>query len=337
VPSDPPAAPARPVPARDPVSAPATGRLGLILPTFPQDSAELPGAAGLAALCRSAEGAGAGALWACDHLFWHGPALEALGALGVAASATSRAAIGTCVLQLPLRHAPSVAKEVAALAHLSGGRFVLGVGVGTHPGEYAASGIEFSGRGQRLDEGIDTVRRAWAASSGGPYAQLPPVDTVPIWVGGSSEAALRRAARRGDGWIPLFVPPDEYAAALDRLDKEADRAGRDPTSIARAAVVFVAPGNGDAADRGLGWMATLYGLPGRSFTRHLVVGDARRCAQSLVRYADAGAQHLAVFVTSDDPLVQFEDLAGELAGLSAWPIEPTTANSADRVRSEPGP
>ena len=84
-------------------------------------------------------------------------------------------------------------------------------------------------------------------------------------------------------------------------------------------------------------MGSLYGLPGRSFARHLVVGDARRCAHSLVRFADAGAQHLAVFVTSDDPLVQFEDLAGELAGLSAWPIEPATANSADRARSEPGP
>src|SRR6202035_4928860 len=98
---------------------------------------------------------------------------------------------------------------------------------------------------------------AWAVSTGEPYAQLPPVHTVPIWVGGSSEAALRRAARRGDGWIPLFVPPDEYAAALGRLDKEADRAGRDPASIARAAVVFVALGDSDAAEQGLSWMGSL--------------------------------------------------------------------------------
>ncbi len=329
MPSDTPAAPARAVPA--------TGRLGLILPTFPQHRPGLPGAADLAALCRAAEASGAGSLWACDHLFWHGPSLEALSALGVAASATNHAAIGTCVLQLPLRHAPSVAKEAAALAHLSGGRFVLGVGVGTHPGEYAAAGIEFTGRGKRLDDGIDALRRCWDGSPGERYAQLPAPDPVPIWIGGSSEAALRRAARRGDGWIPLFVAPSEYEAALGRLDKEAERAGRDPASIVRAAVVFVSPGDSGAGERGLSWMASLYGLPGHSFARHLVVGDARRCATALIRFAEAGAQHLAVFVTSDDPLVQFEDMAGEFAGLTASPVEPTAASNVDRARGAPDP
>jgi alkanesulfonate monooxygenase SsuD/methylene tetrahydromethanopterin reductase-like flavin-dependent oxidoreductase (luciferase family) len=324
-------------PASAKASAPATGTLGLILPTFPQDGADLPGAAALATLCRGAEAGGAGTLWACDHLFWHGPALEALSVLGVAAGATTRAAIGTCVLQLPLRHAPSVAKEAAALAHLSGGRFVLGVGVGTHPGEYAAAGMEFTGRGKRLDNGIDTLRRTWAASAGERYAQLPVAEPIPIWVGGSSEAALRRAAQRGDGWIPLFVPPGEYAAALDRLDKEADRVGRDPAAIARAAVVFVSPGDSAVEERGLSWMASLYGLPGHSFARHLVVGNARRCATALMRFAEAGAQHVAVFVTSDDPLVQFEDLAGEFAGVIACPVDPTEASTVDRARGAPEP
>src|SRR6202035_5368334 len=106
--------------------APVAGALGLLLPTFPQDRNTLPSADELASTCRSAEAAGAGALWACDHLFWHGPALETLSALGVAAAATRRAAIGSCVLQLPLRNAAVVAKQAAALQHLSGGRMVLG-------------------------------------------------------------------------------------------------------------------------------------------------------------------------------------------------------------------
>ena len=258
MPPDTPAAPAHLVPA------PATGGIGLILPTFPQHSAALPNAAAVAEVCRRAEMGGAGALWVCDHLYWHGPALEALSALGVAAMATRHAAVGTCVLQLPLRHAPSVAKEAAALAHLSEGRLVLGVGVGTHRGEYAAAGVPFDNRGRRLDEGIDALRRAWAVAPGERYAQLPAADPVPVWVGGSSEAALRRAARRGDGWIPLFLAPAEYAAALGRLDKEAERAGRDPGAVARAAVVFVSVGGPDAGERGLSWMASLYGLPGRS-------------------------------------------------------------------------
>ncbi len=277
------------VPSAHPRGAPDPGHIGLILPTFPQERAALPSAPALAELCRRAEAGGAGALWACDHLFWHGPALEALAALGVAATATRHAAIGTCVLQLPLRHAPSVAKEAASLAHLSGDRLVLGVGVGTHRGEYAAAGVDFAERGRRLDEGIDTLRRAWAVSPGERYAQLPAPGPVPVWVGGSSESALRRAARLGDGWIPLFVPPADYAAALGRLDKEAERAGRDPGSVVRATVAFVSVGTSGAKERGLSWMASLYGIAAHSFERHLVTGTARSCAEALVRFTQAGA------------------------------------------------
>jgi alkanesulfonate monooxygenase SsuD/methylene tetrahydromethanopterin reductase-like flavin-dependent oxidoreductase (luciferase family) len=308
------------------------GGLGLILPTFPQDRAELPSAASLAALCRCAEASGVAALWACDHLYWHGPALEALSALGLAAAATSHAAVGTCVLQLPLRHVPSVAKAAAALAHISDGRLVLGVGVGTHRGEYDAAGAPFGARGRCLDEGIDALRRLWAGSPGERYAQLPAAAPIPVWVGGASEAALRRAAHRGDGWIPLFVAPDEYAVALHRLDKEAERVGRDPATVARALVVFVSVGGAHSTERGLSWMASLYGLPPRWFARHLVVGDARTCARTLARYADAGAHHVAVLVASDDPLVQFEDLAGEFAGLGVLPLSPSApARAAGRA------
>ena len=309
------ATPAQPVAG---VPAPVTGALGLILPTFPQQG-EPPDAPTLASICRRAEAGGATALWACDHLFWHGPALECLATLGVAATATSRVVVGSCVLQLPLRHPPSVAKEAATLAHLSGGRLVLGVGVGTHAGEYGAAGADFATRGRLLDEGIDTLRRTWAVSPGERYVQLPAAGPVPVWVGGSSEAALRRAAHRGDGWIPLFVPPAEYAAAVGRLGKEAERAGRDPADITRATVVFVSAGGDAAGERGLAWMSSLYGLPAHSFARHLVTGDARTCATALARFVDAGANHVAVFVTADDPLVQFEDVAGEFAGLVACP------------------
>ncbi|HVA04559.1 MAG TPA: LLM class flavin-dependent oxidoreductase [Acidimicrobiales bacterium] len=303
-------------PARH-VTEPGAPSLGLILPTFPQHATELPSAATLAELSRRAETVGARALWVCDHIFWHGPALEALSALGVAAAATSRAAIGTCILQLPLRHAPSVAKEAASLDHLSGGRLVLGVGVGTHAGEYQVAGVAFTSRGRRLDEGIDSLRRSWRVSPGQRYTQLPAAGPIPVWVGGSSESALRRAARRGDGWIPLFIPPDEYGAALRRLDKETERVGRDPATVARATVAFVSVGGSSAAEQGLSWMASLYGLSARSFERHLVAGSALNCAQAVARFVEAGAQHVAVFVTSDDPLVQFEDLAGEFAGLIA--------------------
>jgi alkanesulfonate monooxygenase SsuD/methylene tetrahydromethanopterin reductase-like flavin-dependent oxidoreductase (luciferase family) len=230
--------------------------------------------------------------------------------------ATTHAAVGTCVLQLPLRHPPDVAKQAASLQHLSGGRFVLGVGVGGHEGEYEAAGVVYAGRGRRLDDGLDTLERSWEAEGAGRYRQLPEPERIPVWVGGSSEAALRRAARRGDGWIPLFVPPEDYGAAMGRLDKEIERSGRRPTDVARAIVAFVSVGARGAADRGRTWMSSLYGLPTKMFSRHLVAGGARVCAASLARFVEAGAGHVAVFVADDDPLVQFEDVAGEFAGLT---------------------
>jgi len=307
------------------------GPLGLVLPTFPQYSGGLPGAAALAETSAAAERAGAGGLWACDHLFWHGPLLECFAALAVAATATSRATIGTCVLQLPLRAPAVVAKEAASLQDLSGGRFVLGVGAGSRRGEFEAAGVDFATRGAALDAGIDRLRSLWGAlgpdndeatdSRGAPdgaaYRQLPVPTPVPLWVGGSSEAALRRAARAGDGWVPLFLDPEEYRSALGRLDKEAERMGRDPVELSRAIVAFVSVGGNDAAERGLEWMSSLYGIPARAFADHLVAGGPRACARTLERYLEAGAQHVAVFITADDPLVPFGELAQEFAGCPA--------------------
>ena len=189
------------------------GSLGLILPTAPQG--EIPVHSGntqgstrgdttgttntaqeLAATCAAAEEAGAGALWAVDHLFWGRPLLECLSALAVAATATRRAVVGSCVLQLPLRRAPAVAKAAATLQVLTGGRFVLGVGVGSHRGEYEAAGIDFAARGRLLDEGLAALRAAWASAGdpSRPYRQEPAGGDVPVWIGGSGPAALRRAA-----------------------------------------------------------------------------------------------------------------------------------------------
>ena len=118
-------------------------------------------------------------------------------------------------------------------------------------------------------------------------------------------------------WIPLFVSPADYGAAMGRLDKEIERAGRQPAEVARAIVAFVSVGARSAADRGRAWMSSLYGLPTKMFSHHLVAGDARTCASSLARFIAAGASHVAVFVTDDKPLARFGELAGEFADLTA--------------------
>ena len=329
------------------------GPVGLILPTLPQNTvpawaadasvgvrgvAEDPEAptgnpmTGFVALCQEAEALGASALWATDHLFWHGAHLECMVALAVAATATQRARVGTCVMQLPLRQAPAVAKQAAAIQQLSGGRFVLGVGVGVHAGEYEEAGIDYHSRGRQLDAGIAELRRSWQSGdgvalgdidAGGParYRQLPAPAAVPVWVGGSSEAALRRAALAADGWMPLFVEPPLYADALRRLAEETAKAGRDPGAVTPSMVLFVSID--DDVDkgrrRGTEWMSSMYGIPAKAFERHLIAGSASEVAEIVATYRRAGAEHVALYITEDEPLDQFERL---VTALPATGIDP---------------
>ncbi len=312
------------------------GPIGLILPTFVQNTvpawASATGEAAddpiahLAGICSEAEQLGADALWACDHLFWHGPSLEPLLALTVAATSTQTSALGTCVVQLPLRRAAAVAKQSATLQVLSQGRFILGVGVGSHQGEYEQVGIDYHTRGRQLDAGIGELRRSWRSGDGvtagdasakGPdrYLQLPGPSPIPVWVGGSSESALRRAAALADGWMPLFLTAGQYADALDRLTKELDRADRPVDAVTRSMVLFVSID--DDADkarrRGTEWMGSLYGLPAHAFERHLVGGTVEEVADTVDSFRSAGAEHVAVYVTADEPLEQFGQLTAALA------------------------
>jgi alkanesulfonate monooxygenase SsuD/methylene tetrahydromethanopterin reductase-like flavin-dependent oxidoreductase (luciferase family) len=276
----------------------------------------------VAETCCRAEAAGAGAVWATDHLFWRRPATECLTTLAAAAGPTRRATLGTCVLQLPLRSPAAVAKQVAALQALSGGRVILGVGAGSHRAEYELAGADFAARGRALEEGVGTLRRLWANAGTSPGYRMAPAREAPVWIGGSSAAARRRAARLGDGWIPLFVDPDRFAHEVRALRDDAEAAGRDPASVVAAVVMVasVATSPAAAAAAGLPWLADLYGIPARAFERHLVAGSGGACAEAAAAYLDAGAQHVAVMVAGDDAPDAFAAIAASLcAGAPARP------------------
>jgi alkanesulfonate monooxygenase SsuD/methylene tetrahydromethanopterin reductase-like flavin-dependent oxidoreductase (luciferase family) len=261
----------------------------------------------VAELCRRAEDTGADSLWAVDHLFWPHPMHESLTTLAVAASVTSRPSLGTCVLQLPLRQPAAVAKQATALQLLSGGRFILGVGVGIHAGEYERAGGDFHRRGRLMDSAISSVRGAWASTEeDGGYVQHPPSPPIPVWIGGASPAARRRAAEVGDGWIPLFLTPDDYGPALLALRQETEQAGRDPDAVEAGVVVFACVGeDAGVAARGADWLAHMYRLPPKAFARHLVSGPPSDCAAGLRRFADAGARHIVVMVAASPAVDHF--------------------------------
>jgi probable F420-dependent oxidoreductase len=148
-----------------------------------------------------------------------------------AAAVTSRVRLGTSVLVLPLRHPLPLAKELATLQNLSGGRLILGAGVGWLEAEFDALGVPFKERGRRMDEGIAMMRAVWTqdpvtfesryipAKITDMRAQPQPEVPIPIWIGGGSDAAIRRAVGM-DGWHGTRTAPDQAAALVQRLRAE---------------------------------------------------------------------------------------------------------------------
>ncbi len=145
-----------------------------------------------------------------------------------AAACTSRVRLGTSVLVLPLRHPLPLAKELATLQNLSNGRLILGGGVGWLEAEFDALGVPFRERGRRMDEGIAMMQAVWSqdpvtfeakwiqAKIASMRSHPLPIAPIPIWIGGSSDAALARAARL-DGWHGSRTPPEKAAEVVKRL------------------------------------------------------------------------------------------------------------------------
>lgn len=171
------------------------------------------------------------------------PTLDPLDCLAFVAAATSRLLLGTGVLLLPYHHPVPLAKRIATVDVLSGGRLrLLTIGVGSLPGEAAAAGVDFTTRGRRTDEALEVLRLLW---TGGPVSYdgtfftltdvcsfpTPSVD-LPVHVAGSSQAAARRAGRVGAGYFAGgALVPDERASQWETVRTTAKETGRDPDTL----------------------------------------------------------------------------------------------------------
>ncbi len=163
--------------------------------------------------------------------------------LAFAAARTERINLGTSVVIASQHSAAILAKRVATLDALSGGRLRLGVGIGWQREEYAAIGVPYSDRGRRLDETIEAMRVLWRdewATYHGKHVQFENVhmDTkpfskegVPILIGGSSEQAASRAGRLGNGWYPYVISAEDFGEGIETIRKSAKEAGRDASKV----------------------------------------------------------------------------------------------------------
>jgi probable F420-dependent oxidoreductase len=206
------------------------------------------------------------------------------------AAVTTTLEFVTSVLVLPQRQTPLVAKQIATIDLLSGGRLRVAVGVGWNFAEYEALGGDFEHRTALLEEQIDLIRELWTrpiVDFEGRFHRVYgvginplPVREIPIMIGsGGSDAVLRRVVRKADGWMPLLIPgldPIDLPAAVKRLREIADEEGRDPETLPIHGRVYLGPGWELQLEqaRALGFRDCSIGFnrlafPGRSHAEHL--------------------------------------------------------------------
>ncbi len=273
----------------------------------------------LAAVARVADETGFLYVAVCDHVAISDAAAAAMSTewwdtiatLSYLAAVTERVRLLSHVYVLPYRHPLVTAKAWMTLDALSKGRAILGVGAGHLASEFEVLGIDFDRRGALLDEAIDAVRAtliderpvhegaAWSFSGHGQRPR-PVQERVPIWVGGSSAAAMRRAAERGDGWLPQGPPAVGMAEGIKRIvEHRHATVGDEPIDLGALS-------------------GSLYvGEPAWDVGR-AVTGPPARIAAYLRSYADMGANHVQVRFRSrdlDEQLDQMRAFAADVAPL----------------------
>ena len=258
-------------------------------------------------IAHAADRAGLHSVWATDHvilpkhrtseypykrsttevLFSEGVEwLDPVAVMGVVAGATERVAIGTSILVLPYRSPVVLANELSTLDKLSEGRIILGVGIGWMTEEFDALGVPASERGARTDEYIRAMKALWSSngfvSFDGRFVRFNDMSLAahphrqggpPVYVGGNSPAALRRAGALADGWLGMEIFVEEVAEARTALEKATADAGREPRSVMLSVRRGLVPP-----------FEVANFLP----ERRSITGTARDVADELLRYRDEG-------------------------------------------------
>jgi probable F420-dependent oxidoreductase len=267
---------------------------------------------------QTADSMGFQALSANDHLVYGRPWLDGPTALAAVLGRTGRMALATTVALPVVRGPVALAKSLAAIDLLSGGRLVVGVGPGSSARDYAAVGVPFEERWKRLDEAVQALRALWLGE-GTPYrgefystegVTLEPRPAQrsgpPMWIGSwGSEAGLRRVARLGDGWLASAynTTPVAFAADWRRLADQLEVFGKDPNRFpnAIATMFFCVTEESATLERIVRDVLTpTLKRPEEELRERLLVGPAEDCAQKLAAYRAAGAQRIFLWPVEDE-------------------------------------
>jgi alkanesulfonate monooxygenase SsuD/methylene tetrahydromethanopterin reductase-like flavin-dependent oxidoreductase (luciferase family) len=294
-----------------------TVRMGPMLPSFDPMGT---GIYDIAARSRRAESLGFDSLWAGDHLAFRSPILDSGMVLATAAGVTVRPTIGYSVMLLALRNPAWAAKQIATLQVLSGNRLVLGVGVGGESSaEWVASGVDTTSRGARTDamlEGFPAALQGEIVSvCGMTVPGLRPEASMPeVWVGGRSDAALKRAVRFGSAWVGAFVDATKTNAIRARLIELADEDRRPVPALAMTVFVYATAATSQAKRRAAedeagAYLMAQYGVPWDRMSRYTSIGSVSELVEQLELFREAGVGDFVMMPVARDVDRQWELLA----------------------------
>jgi probable F420-dependent oxidoreductase len=277
-------------------------KVGVVLPTYRR----LANPANIKRAAELSEALGFDSVWVTDHVVVPASSLDAFGAtffeavttMAYLAGITTRVEIGAAILIVPYRHPLLLAKMLASADQLSGGRMIAGVGLGWLESESALMGVQHNRRARIADEALAVMRACWQSETpeftGETYqvkdlhfAPRPHRERhLPVLVGGASKAALRRAARLGDGWIGDTLTFEELETSVAELTRELSEVGRkiDDVEVAMRTGLQVADDASEVTDSPseTGWKTGDFAAAGRSPFRGLraeVVADFKRAAE----------------------------------------------------------
>lgn len=259
----------------------------------------------VAAEAREAEALGYQFISTGEHVFFHGPTANGLISLAAAAGATERIKLMSTITLVPLYPPALLAKQVASLDVVSNGRFHLGVGVGGEfAKEFEACGVPVQERGVRTDEALEVMQRLWTENDvtfDGRFTKLSGMTLMPkpaqephppVWISGRSDAAMRRAARFGSGWLPYMYTPEKLAQSIETIDGHASEVGREGSVKPGLFMFFAVHEDGE---RGLQMAAQRLSVQyNQDFSalvgKYALAGSPNDCIARLREYIDAGAR-----------------------------------------------
>ncbi len=264
---------------------------------------------------RRAEAAGFSSLASIGRVAY--PSYEELTVFAAAGAVTQRIRFITNVLIAPARSTAELAKQAATVQRLTGGRLTLGVSPGARASDYAATGRDFATRGRLFDQQLADLQRALAGEplldGEPPVVPDAPAADVPILIGGSSDAAVRRTVRFGAGWTAGGVPPQMVAPFVERVRTAWREAGRDGSPRIVALNYF---GLGDTGEQSRGYLLDYYAFLGPE-NAEMIAGSAHRSPEAVrdavAAFEEAGVDELVLDPTVSDP-TQVDLLAEAVSG-----------------------